>query len=133
MGRTARAVNAVHWLVAFAFTQLVEMPIYMRALRGRPGVAFGASAITHPFVWFVIPAAWTRIYLAMIGLDSRLMIASPVARYIALTVLAETFAVIVEAIYLRAFGLRRALWWSLEANAASVGLGLILRSMFGWP
>ena len=37
--------------------------------------------------------------------------------------LAEGFAVLAEAAYLRAFGLRRALGWSIAANVASVIVG----------
>jgi hypothetical protein len=44
---------ALRWLVAFAVTQAVECPLYVRVFRVRLGVAFGASAITHPFVCFV--------------------------------------------------------------------------------
>ncbi len=123
----------IRWLLAFAFTQAVEVPIYMRALRGRPAVAFGASAITHPVVWFVIPRVWVRLYLAMIAVRSDLIIRSPTARYVCMVLLAETFAVLVEAIYLRAWGLRRALAWSLAANAASLTLGLLSRACFGLP
>jgi hypothetical protein len=39
------------WLIAFAFTQAVEVPIYLRAGAGWRA-AFLASTLTHPFVWF---------------------------------------------------------------------------------
>jgi hypothetical protein len=39
----------------------------------------------------------------------------------------------VEAVYLRAFGLRQALLWSIFANASSAGLGFISRALFRWP
>src|SRR5262249_35014609 len=57
----------LEWIYAFLFTQAVEVPIYVFALRGGPEtppqralakrvlIAFGASALTHPIVWFVIP------------------------------------------------------------------------------
>jgi hypothetical protein len=99
------------WLQAFVFTQLVEVPIYRRALGGRTAVAFGASALTHPVVWFVFPR---------LGLGG----------YAASLVGAELFAVLVEAAWLRAFGLRRALAWSAAANAASLALGLASRALF---
>ena len=123
----------IHWLVAFAFTQIVEIPIYLRALRGRPAVAFGASALTHPIVWFVIPRVWVHLYLGLIGLSAALVIPSPLIRYVCMVLLAETFAVGVEALYLHVFKVRRALAWSLVANGASVTLGLLARSLFGWP
>ena len=102
------------WLLAFAFTQVVEVPIYRRALGGRTLVAFGASALTHPIVWFVFPEL-------------------PLPGYVAMVVAAETFAWLVEAAWLRAFGLERALAWSAIANAASLGLGLASRAAFGVP
>jgi hypothetical protein len=123
----------LHWLVAFAFTQIVEVPIYLRATRGRAVASFGASAITHPIVWFVMPDLWRSMYLAAIRFDSRLVIASPFLRYACMVLLAESFAIGVEALYLRALNVRRALVWSLAANAASVTLGLIARAAFGWP
>jgi hypothetical protein len=101
------------WLAAFVFTQIVEIPIYRRALDGRFWVAFGASAITHPVVWFLFP-----------------LLPLP---YLAYTAAAEVFAVVVEALYLRAFGLKNALAWSLLANGASLSLGLLSRYLFGMP
>ena len=109
------------WAAAFLFTQVVETPIYAYALReriktplGRVAAGFGASAITHPIVWFVIPH----------------LIAHP---YLAAMAVAETFAVVVEALYVRAFGLRHAFWWSLGANAASVALAMLSRRFFHFP
>jgi hypothetical protein len=117
------------WLGAFLFTQAVEVPIWAHGLRHhrtvRAGgeawplwvnfaVAFGASAITHPCVWFLIPRWAPGGYLAMV-------------------IQAEAFAVVVEALYMDSFGLRRPLLWSLGANGASAGLGLLSRALFGWP
>ena len=117
------------WLGAFFFTQAVEVPIWTYALRhdrdaGRPraplplwaalAVSFGASAITHPFVWFAFPRYAPGGYLAMV-------------------LQAELFAVVVEAVYMRAFGLSWALGWSVVANGASAGLGLLSRELFRWP
>jgi hypothetical protein len=117
------------WLGAFLFTQAVEVPVWAPALRTdrrlTPGaeawplwrcvaVGFGASAITHPIVWFLFPRYAPGSYWVM-------------------TAQAEAFAVLVEAAYARAFGLQRALTWSLLANALSAGLGLASRSAFGWP
>ncbi|MDB4944525.1 MAG: uncharacterized protein JWP97_4059 [Labilithrix sp.] len=112
----------VRWLAAFAVTQLVEMPTYMRAQRGartsvgrRLGVSFLASAMTHPVVWFVVPALWRgHSYLAMV-------------------LFAEAFAVLAEALWLSRCGVARALAWSVAANAASVAVGLTLRALTGWP
>ncbi|PRP93951.1 hypothetical protein [Enhygromyxa salina] len=116
------------WLLAFGFTQLIEVPIYIRALLERLpnrepvcqrwpvalAIAFGASAITHPIVWFVMPKLVPGSWLAMV-------------------IVAELFAITAEAAWLRAFGLRRSLAWAAFANAASVVIGLLLRQAFGWP
>jgi hypothetical protein len=117
------------WLGAFLFTQAVEVPIWAYALhqhrkvspsgeRWTPWVCialgFGASAITHPFVWFFFPFYAPGDYVEKV-------------------IQAELFAVVVEAIYMNMLGLRWPLGWSFVANAASAGLGLISRSMFGWP
>lgn len=111
------------WLSAFALTQVVEMPIYVRALREKPTVdrlpkslalAFGASALTHPIVWFVMPELIPDSWLTMV-------------------IVAELFAITAEAAWFRAFGLPRALAWAGFANAASVLVGLGLRQLIGWP
>ncbi|MBW2454723.1 MAG: hypothetical protein JRI68_09435 [Deltaproteobacteria bacterium] len=114
------------WLGAFVFTQVVECPIYVRALRAekRPlpakvVLAFAASAITHPIVWFVIPAVW--------------MNAEQFGGYWTMVAIAEAFAVGVEAAYFWALGLRRPWLWALGANVASAGLGFLSRAAFGWP
>src|SRR5262249_7561235 len=79
------------WLSAFAFTQAVEVPIYIFGLgidgaedatvARRAAIGFGASALTHPIVWFVIPGLL------------------PWASYWSMVAVAETFAVLVEALY----------------------------------
>ena len=127
------------WLSAFFFTQAVEVPIYVWAMGleppgGRPSVgrsssaeilerralayrlalAFAASLITHPVVWFVIPRLVYQDYIAMVAV-------------------AETFAVVVEALWLRAFRVRQPFAWALLANGASAGLGFASRYLFGWP
>ncbi|MFO0678929.1 MAG: hypothetical protein U0169_20545 [Polyangiaceae bacterium] len=106
------------WLLAFAFTQIVEIPIYVRTLRVAPLVAFGASALTHPIVWFVLP----RVRHSM-GLS-----------YDAYLVIAETFAVVAEGVYFHALTKKKSSYgWSLVANATSVVLGLASRHFFGVP
>jgi hypothetical protein len=105
------------WFVAFFFTQLFEMPIYWKATRSLR-VGFFASAITHPVVWFVFPLLMEH------GLD-----------YVPMVVLAELFAVLVEAAWLRFNGMKAApsLVWSLAANAFSATMGFVSRAMFGFP
>ena len=104
------------WLQAFLFTQIIEVPIYMRTMRCSGWAAFGASTITHPIVWFgffhhAVPGSYTTKIVA-----------------------AELFAWLAEAAYFR-FGwrYRRAWLWALCANAASFGLGMLSRHLFGVP
>lgn len=113
------------WLCAFLFGQALEVPVYVVALRRtrfslamRVLLAFVASALTHPFVWFLFPRLFPDP-------DS----------YFTMAVAAETFAVLAEGVYLWHCGLdpEAALPWSLGANALSCGLGLLSRSLFGWP
>jgi hypothetical protein len=122
------------WFDAFVFTQAVEVPVYVVAIRHaqatgwseRPRpfhwqvlLAFGASAITHPIVWYLIPG-----------------VADPRSAYTDYVVTAEAFAVLVEAFYFYSFHvvwLRRALVWSLIANALSAGLGETSRRLLGFP
>jgi hypothetical protein len=102
------------WLLAFTFTQIVEVPIYRIPLCGRTWVAFGASAITHPVVWFLFPMI-------------------PHLRYWQMLFLAELFAVAVEAAYLRLFRSPNPLLWSVAANGASSSLGMLSRLILGLP
>lgn len=111
-------VGVVEWLSAYGFTQVVEVPIYVRALRERPRLervwlALAPSALTHPFVWFAFPQL-------------------PVP-YLTMCVLAEAFAFGVEWALLAALGVPRAWLWSLGANALSLGLALVSRGLFDWP
>jgi hypothetical protein len=103
------------WLLAFAFTQAVEVPIYLRSGAGWRA-ALLASTFTHPFVWFGFPA------VSELGLG-----------YWGTVVLVECFAIIAEALWLSTRGVKRAFVWSLSANLASVTLGFLSRWAFGWP
>jgi hypothetical protein len=100
------------WALAFACTQLIEVPITVR-VTGSFRTSFLASALTHPVVWFIFP-------LVPLG-------------YWAMIACAEAFAVAVEAWWLARHGVRRALLISLLANGASFGIGLLLRDAFGVP
>ncbi len=103
------------WLWAFLFTEMVEVPIYAVGLRVSLLVAFGASAITHPIVWFVI---FRSLPLS----------------YGWLTLVAEAFAFVAEAAYFALLFRRRRAWlWSATANAASFGAGMLSRWLFGIP
>lgn len=107
------------WLRAFIVTELVEAPIYRYGYGAKWRHAFGASAITHPIVWFV--------FFGPIG-DAF------AAAYETRIVLAELFAWLVEAAYLRKVsGLNHTLAWAFAANAASVAAGWGLREAFGFP
>ena len=103
------------WFWAFLFTQLVEVPIYAVGLRVSLLAAFGASAITHPLLWFAI---FPYLHLP----------------YVWLIVVGEGFAWLVEAVYLALVCRRRRAWlWSAIANGASFGVGMLSRYLFGVP
>ncbi len=111
----------IRWLIAFAFTQAVEVPVWAAAQKGSPwprrlALGFGASAITHPFVWFVFPP-----------------LLKPWLGWWGYLVVAEAFAVLAETAWMRAFGVRDALLWAALANGLSAGLGFVFRQLFGWP
>jgi hypothetical protein len=103
------------WLIAFVFTQVVEVPIYVRGGASWP-VAFLASTFTHPVVWFGFPTVYR------LGLG-----------YWGTVVLVECFAIGAEALWLAHRGVRRPLVWSLLANGASVALSLVTRALFDFP
>lgn len=124
-------VTIADWLSAFVFTQLVEMPVWLYALRrhrapwrSRIAVAFGASCLTHPIVWFVMP--WAAMALYRTALRAGGPALDETGRTLVYGGLAEGFAVLAEALYLRGFRVRRPLRWSLLANAASVIVGTIV-------
>ncbi|MBL8975851.1 MAG: hypothetical protein JNK56_34935, partial [Myxococcales bacterium] len=54
-------------------------------------------------------------------------------RYELFFLTAESFAVVAEALLLRALRVPRPLLWALVANATSAGLGMLLRELTGWP
>ena len=105
---------AIEWAWAFAFTQVIEVPIYRRVLGCSLVRAAGASVLTHPLIWLLFPRA--------------------PGHYVVAAVVAELFAWLAEAIYFtRPYGIRRALLASALANAASCVLGMISHALFGLP
>jgi hypothetical protein len=111
----------VEWLSAYGFTQSIEVPVYASALRTRPlterlALAFSASAITHPLVWFAFPSL-------LPGHDA----------YWVMVAAAELFAWSAEAGLLWALRVERPWLWSFAANGSSFGLGLVMRAFVGWP
>lgn len=103
------------WMIAFVFTEVVEVPIYSVGLRIGILPALGASAITHPLLWFVFFPHVDVSYRAKL-------------------VLGELAVFLIEAAYFAfLFRRRRALLWSALANGASLGLGMLSRWLFGVP
>lgn len=108
-------MNANGWLAAFLLTQVIEVPVYLLAahaliLPKRVVYACGASTFTHPVIWFCLP--WAG------------------GPYVPLVIVAEAFAVIVEALWGRLWRVQRPWKASLLANTASVCLGLTIRHAF---
>jgi hypothetical protein len=145
------------WLSAFSLTQLIEIPFYIRAFRGRNMDSPAAENPIHPIhPSTATPALATQIrtphlptqirtphlatQLALAFLPSALThplvwFAFPrlSLAYVPMVVCAELFAVGAEAALLHALRVPRALAWSLLANAASLTTGLALRALVGWP
>lgn len=130
------------WFAAFLFTQAVEIPVYIVGLRAsavgawpwwkRALVGFGASLLTHPAVWFIVPFAF--VPTVGFGRDTLVTLGPiEVTPYLLMMIIAELFAWLAEALYLSLLGARRALGWALAANALSFGLGLVSRDFLGWP
>jgi hypothetical protein len=107
------------WLLAFALTQLVEMPLYRALARVTWARAFSLSLATHPAVWYVFPLLYER---AALGWGATLW-------------LGEAFAYLVEAALLRAYGVDwlRAIAVSCAANTASLLVGELIRARWGVP
>lgn len=104
------------WALAFLITQAIEVPIYALGLRRRGwGLAMllgaGASALSHPLVWFVLQPMM-----------------EPRGSFAAFVVVAELFAWSLETVYLRLADVpwRRSAVLALVANATSVTLGWLL-------
>jgi hypothetical protein len=114
------AEEVIAWAKAFAFTQAVEVPIYRWGAPTQFRYAFLASAITHPFVWFVFPRISTAFAIS----------------WTVIAIASEIFAWLVEAVLMKRvvpnISWRRAMLISLMANGSSLGLGLALRELTGW-
>ena len=99
------------WLLAFGLTQLIEVPIWLVAawrlsIPRRLLIAFGASTITHPILWFAFPwESWPYVPTLLLG---------------------EGFVIVVEALFAKSLGLRDAWLWSIFANATSVAIGALI-------
>jgi hypothetical protein len=102
------------WFAAYAFTHAVEIPIYLTLLgtpwRKRASAAVGTSALTHPYVWFVLPS----VLMGRFG-------------YYGYVAIAETLVVLVETAVCVCLGVeaKRAFLAALVANAASAAGGFL--------
>jgi hypothetical protein len=107
------------WALAFAITQLVELPVYRAVARVSWARGFSLSLVTHPVVWYVFPLLYEHAGLS----------------WTAMLWLAEGFAYVVEAALLRAYGVRwpRAIVASCAANTASIVAGELVRACWGIP
>lgn len=117
------------WLSAFFVTSCIEAPLYAVACRSRQSprpmrwpsvvvVALGASAITHPPLWFGL------IWLDQTHLPNDLEWTVSVA-------VAELAVVAVEGAWLRLWRVPFAWRWAFGVNAASVAVGYTLRALVG--
>lgn len=133
----------LHWLFAFGLTQLIEAPIYYRALGRAHGqaelgsgvpaapsspvrppveralLALLPSALTHPMLWF---ALFPPFYQWM--------------GYWPSVVVCELLVVLAEGLILWPLlrtGPLKAASWAFAANLTSVVIGLVTSRLFGWP
>ena len=115
------------WVLAFAFTQIVEVPIYRRALGVSFAQAFAASAITHPIVWLVMMPRTIGFAIAPAFLAD--------ASWQTRAIVMELFAWLAEAAWfglvLRVRPRWRAVVWTFVANAVSLLLGFVAQHLFG--
>lgn len=106
------------WLRALLLTQLVEAPIYRRALGLSWPRALVPSFVTHPFVWFAFPR------LERAGVSYAWWVA-----------IAEISVFVVEAVVLarlaapRRVSTPKAALVSLLGNGASFGVGLVMNAV----
>ena len=102
------------WSGAFLLTQLIEVPIYLRAARSLPvlkraAYALGASTLTHPVIWFYLP--WESM------------------PYATVLIVAECFAIGIEGLWGCCWCVPRPWLTSLAANATSLATGMIFRRL----
>jgi hypothetical protein len=107
------------WAVAFALTELVEVPIVVGMARTAPlatrvAAAFFATLATHPIVWFVLPELGLGEYARLFG--------------------SEAWAIGGECVFYRFF-LPPCTWpvaarVAVVANVASFALGLLYYRLF---
>ncbi len=107
---------ARQWVVAFALTQLVEIPVYLAFARRLPLgrrwlYAASTSTVTHPLLWFALPwhAATTE------GAHASLLVAG------------ELGVVAVEAAIGLLFRAPRPLLAAIVANGTSVLVGFLVQ------
>jgi hypothetical protein len=105
------------WARAYGLTQLVEVPIYLyaaRKLRRRWLYAVGASTLTHPVLWFLLP--WPEPPVAM-------------RDYLAVCAWGESFVFVVEALWGWTLKVPSPWKWSFIANGASITAGMVMNAM----
>lgn len=103
------------WLVSFALTLAIELPL-VRVLLGRTSLrpllaSTLGTCLTHPLLWFVLPRFFTS--------------------YLAFLVVGEVAVTLVEGLFLWRIGkvpVRAAMTTSAIVNGASILAGGILRT-----
>lgn len=140
LGDAHSASYCQSWLLAFVLTQAIEAPIYKRfclpttngdALE-RWWPALLPSALTHPLLWFALPAMWSEVQDDVVVWASP-WLAPPEMQDAVLVNGAETLIWLAEGAALHWFGGKKAWLWALVGNGASYGFGLLLSKTIGWP
>ena len=109
------------WPFAFAITELIEVSIGWIIWRENSiskkrkfAILFGASLLTHPVVWFVLPFFMFETY-----------------SYEKYLIVAESFAFIAEATYYYCLHVQRPILLSLVANMCSFLTGIWYHGCIG--
>lgn len=130
------------WLLAFALTQAIEAPIYRRFCLpptdkgtdwpARWWPALLPSVLTHPLLWFALPALWSHVQDDVVVWAGP-WLAPPAMQDAVLVNGAETLIWLTEGALLRWFGGQQAWLWALVGNGSSYAFGLLLSHTIGWP
>ncbi len=143
------------WLRSFVFTMAVEVPVFVwmaRSYRASPRVTLRRAALagawgtcmTHPVLWFL----WPGLYVATLGLllapesltqeygrQAIYFVMDPAHVFWSGVAIAELLIACIESVTFwlvaRPIPLSRAVAASFLANAASYGLGQLVRYL--WP
>lgn len=149
------SARQLDWLRSFAFTLTVEVPVFVwmaRSCRASPRVTFRRAAaagawgtcMTHPVLWFLWPGLYVATLSLLLAPESLtqeygrraiFLVMDPARVFWSGVAVAELLIACIESftfwLVARPIPLSRAVVASFLANAASYGLGQLVRHL--WP